>query len=98
MGLFGKKKMENTENNLDARIKILGTGCANCNKLEENVKQALTKLDLDMEIAHVKDFSEIAKYGVMRTPALVLDDKVLSMGKVLSEEEVIELFRDKLNG
>jgi len=93
MGLFGKK---NKENNLNARIKILGTGCANCNKLEENVKQALKKLESDIEIAHVMDFAEIAKYGVMRTPALVLDEKVLSSGKVLNVSELVELLRGKL--
>ncbi|MGM9974621.1 MAG: thioredoxin family protein, partial [Clostridiaceae bacterium] len=48
-----------------SRVKVLGTGCAKCNALEENVKEALEKLGMDTTIDHVTDFSEIAAYGVM---------------------------------
>ena len=56
--------------------------------LEENVKQALRELGQEISIEHVTDFTEIASYGVMSTPALVLDGKVVSFGKVLTVEEV----------
>lgn len=72
-----------------ARIKILGSGCEKCNKLEAAVKEALKSLGLDTTVDHVTDFSQIAAYGVMTTPALVIDGKVVSFGKVLKTEEVL---------
>lgn len=74
-----------------ARVKILGSGCAKCNQLESNTKVALSMLGMDTAIDHVKDFAQIAAYGVMSTPALVIDGKVVSYGKVLKTEEVIEI-------
>ncbi len=71
-----------------AGIKILGSGCAKCNQLEENTKQALSQLNLTESIDHVTDFSQIAAYGVMSTPALVVDEKVVAFGKVLRPEEI----------
>ena len=76
-----------------SRVKVLGTGCAKCNTLEENVKEALENLGMDTTIDHVTDFSEIAAYGVMTTPALVVDGKVVSFGKVLSAEEAAEFLK-----
>ncbi|WP_219700807.1 thioredoxin-like selenoprotein Sec.2, partial [Brachyspira hampsonii] len=70
---------------IEARVKILGTGCSNCQKLEENTIAAIEEAKLDLAIKYVEDMAEIASYGVMSTPALVLDDKVLSYGKVLSK-------------
>ncbi|MBC7086959.1 MAG: TM0996/MTH895 family glutaredoxin-like protein [Tissierellales bacterium] len=72
-------------------IKILGSGCKKCNELENNVKNAVAELGLDAKITKVTDFKEIAKYGVMTTPALVVDEKVVSKGKVLKKNEVEEL-------
>lgn len=72
-------------------IKILGSGCKKCNELEDNVKNAVAELGLDAKITKVTDFKEIAKYGVMTTPALVIDEKVVSKGKVLKKNEVEEL-------
>lgn len=69
-------------------IKILGSGCAKCNALEKAVRSAVTETGIDLEIEHITDFAQIASYGVMSTPALVLDGKVVSYGKVLSVEEV----------
>lgn len=74
-------------------IKILGSGCANCKKLEENTKKAVEELGIQAEIQKVEDFKEIMKYGVMRTPALVVDEKVKSFGKVLSAEEVKNILK-----
>jgi small redox-active disulfide protein 2 len=69
-------------------IKILGTGCAKCDKLEENAKQAVTELGIDATIEKVESLMEIMKYGVMTTPALVVDEKVKVVGKVPSCEEI----------
>ncbi len=104
MKLFGKKKetkscccggnctsetMQNTENKKQEKdIKILGSGCAKCMELEKATKTAISELQLDYEIDHVTDFVEIASYGVMSTPALVLNGEVISYGKVLNVDEV----------
>lgn len=69
-------------------IKILGSGCAKCKALEKNVCIAVTEIGKDIEIEHVTDFAQIASYGVMSTPALVLNGKVVAYGKVLTVEEV----------
>lgn len=72
------------------KMKILGSGCKKCNDLESNARDALEELKLDMEVVHITDFLEIASYGVMSTPALVIEDKVISSGKVLKKKEIIE--------
>ena len=69
-------------------IKVLGTGCASCKKLEENAKEAVKELGLDATVEKVEGLQEIMAYGVMKTPALVVDEKVKSMGKVLSAEDI----------
>lgn len=74
-------------------VKILGGGCAKCNQLEEATVKALDELGMDSTIDHVRDYEKIAAYGVMTTPALVVDGKVVSYGKVLKKEEVIELLK-----
>ena len=74
-------------------IKVLGSGCARCNALEASVKEALKELGMDTVIEHVTDFSQIAAYGVMSTPALVVDGKVVSFGKVLTKDEVIAILK-----
>lgn len=68
-------------------VKVLGTGCAKCSALETAVRSALKELGMDTVIDHVTDFRQIAAYGVMSTPALVVDGKVVSFGKVLNKEE-----------
>lgn len=74
-------------------VKVLGGGCCKCNDLEAVVKEALTELGLDTAIEHVTDFTQIAAYGVMSTPALVVDGKVLSYGKVLKKSEAVALLQ-----
>ncbi|NOR32159.1 MAG: thioredoxin family protein [Sulfitobacter sp.] len=69
-------------------IKILGSGCKKCVTLGDNAKAAAEAAGKDVEIIKVTDFAEIAAYGVMSTPALVVDDRVLSSGKVLSAAEI----------
>lgn len=76
-----------------AGVKVLGSGCAKCNQLEAATKEALRQLGMDTAIDHVTDFSQIAAYGVMTTPALVVDGKVVSYGKVLSTDEVVRILR-----
>jgi len=74
-------------------IKILGSGCKNCKKLEENTKKALEELGLNVEVQKVEDFKEIMKYGVMQTPALVVDEGVKFSGKVLKSEDIKEYLK-----
>ena len=74
-------------------VKVLGSGCAKCNALEAATKAALEQLGMDPTIEHVTDFSKIASYGVMTTPALVVDGKVVSYGKVLKTEEVVAILK-----
>jgi small redox-active disulfide protein 2 len=71
-----------------SQIKILGSGCSKCRELEANTKEALIQLNIHETIEHVTDFSQIASYGVMTTPALVMDNKVLSYGRVLKTDEI----------
>lgn len=69
-------------------IKILGTGCPNCKRLEANTKAAVEELGIEATIEKVTDIKEIMKYGVMSTPALVVDEKVKVMGKVPSSKDI----------
>lgn len=68
-------------------VKVLGSGCTKCSALEDAVRSALTELEMDAAICHVTDFTQITAYGVMTTPALVVDGKVVSYGKVLKKDE-----------
>lgn len=74
-------------------IKILGKGCANCKKLEQNAKQAILELGVDATVEKVQDIKEIVGYGVMRTPALVVDEQVKVVGKVASVEEIKDILQ-----
>lgn len=77
----------------EREVKVLGSGCAKCNALEAATKEALVELGIDTNIEHVTDFAEIAAYGVMTTPALVIDGKVASFGKVLKKDEVVKILQ-----
>ena len=70
------------------KIKILGTGCPNCKVLEANTKKALDEMKKKASVEKVTDMVKIIEYGVMSTPALVVDGKVVSSGRVLSPEEI----------
>ena len=69
-------------------IKVLGSGCPSCKKLEANVRDAVKDLGIEATIEKVQDFQDIMAYGVMSTPALVIDEEVKAMGKVLSKDDV----------
>lgn len=72
-------------------IKILGSGCRKCVTLGENAKAAAEAAGREVELVKVTDFAEIAAYGVMSTPGLVIDEKLVSAGRVLSVEEIGKL-------
>lgn len=72
-------------------IKILGSGCKNCITLKENTETALKDSGVEAEIVKVTDFKDIIAYGVMSTPALVIDEKVVSFGKVLKPKEIVKI-------
>jgi len=73
------------------RIEILGGGCANCKRLEENAREAVKKARKEAEFIKVTDFKEISAYGVMRTPALVIDGKLMTQGRIPSVDEIIKM-------
>ncbi len=70
------------------KLEVLGTGCAKCKNLLENVRKAVAARGIDAEILKVEDIPSIMKYGVMSTPALVKDGKVLFSGKLATPEEI----------
>lgn len=72
-------------------IKILGSGCKNCVALKENTEEALKEAGLQAEIVKIQDMKDIVSYGVMQTPALVIDEKVVSYGKVLKPNDIIKI-------
>lgn len=70
-------------------IKILGSGCPNCQKLENNAKQAVDELELsDTAVEHVTDIAQITEYGVMSTPAIVINETVKAAGRIPEAEEI----------
>ena len=72
-------------------IKILGSGCKKCVALAENAKAAAQTAGIDVTIEKVMDFVDIARYGVMATPGLVIDETVVSRARVLSASEIVPL-------
>ena len=79
-----------------ATILVLGTGCKNCQALEANVKEALKKMGKTISVGHVTELDKIASYGVMSTPGLVVNGKVVSTGKVLKADAIVELLEKNL--
>ena len=76
-------------------IKILGPGCKNCANLERATRQAVADLGLEATIEKVTDYTEIAGYGIMRTPGLVVDEQVLVSGRVPKAAEIAQLLSSK---
>ena len=77
------------------KIEILGTGCPNCIRLEENTKKALEETGKEAELFKVTEIQDIMSYGIMSTPAIVIDGEVKSYGKVDSVEEIKSFLEDK---
>ena len=72
-------------------IKVLGGGCCKCEKLLGAVKEAVAEKEIEAEIEYITDMAKIMEYGIMSTPALMIDNKVVSMGRVLKAKEVEKL-------
>lgn len=84
-----------TENDICC-IKVLGSGCASCHAQFENAKEAVKKMGLSVEVEYITDLQKVMEYGVMSMPALVVNEKVVAMGKVLKPTDVEKLLQ-KLN-
>ena len=89
-------KNQQVENGCDkdnkiTSIKVLGAGCKSCHKQFENVKRAVEELGLEIEVEYITDMEKVMAFGVMSMPAIVVNEKVVSMGKVLKSVEVIKL-------
>ena len=72
-------------------IKVLGAGCKSCHELYENAKQAVNDMGLSVEVEYITDMQKVMEYGVMSMPALVVNEKVVAMGKVLKSADVVVL-------
>ncbi|MBE0477511.1 TM0996/MTH895 family glutaredoxin-like protein [Candidatus Aerophobetes bacterium] len=70
------------------KVQILGTGCAKCRKLEANAREAIDELGVEAEIEKVQDVREISKFGVMMTPALAIDGKLMCSGEIASPDKI----------
>lgn len=74
-------------------IKVLGTGCKNCKKLLDNVNKCVEELNVEANVIYVTDLLEIAKTGLLRTPGLMINEKIVSFGKVLNVDELKSLIK-----
>jgi small redox-active disulfide protein 2 len=75
------------------KIEVLGTGCNNCKRLEANAREAVASTGVEAEIVKVTDYAEIMSYGIMSTPGLVIDGKVVSFGRVPSAGDIATWLR-----
>jgi small redox-active disulfide protein 2 len=76
------------------KIQVAGPGCARCNNLEQNVIEAVTELGIEASISKLKDIKEYTRYGILMTPALVIDGKVIVTGKVPTIEDLKKLLSE----
>ncbi len=74
-------------------IKIIGSGCANCRRLFENTKKAVAELEIEADVQYITDMMAIAKSGLMRTPGLVINGKIISYGRVPEVNEIKTLIK-----
>lgn len=77
-------------------IKVLGSGCANCHKVEELAKQAVAQLGVEAQVELVTDMQTILRYGVMGTPGIVINDKVVSQGRVPALSQITTMITTAL--
>ena len=75
-------------------VKVLGAGCKSCHEMYENTKQAVKNVGLNIEVEYITDMQKIMEYGVMSMPALVVNEKVVSMGKVLKETDAKKILKN----
>jgi len=78
------------------QIKILGTGCPNCNKLEQETKKAVKNLAIEAEFEKITDYMKIMDYDILSTPGLVINEKVVSSGKIPSQGEITSFLTSAL--
>lgn len=78
-------------------IKILGTGCPNCRRLEKNAREALAKMAIEATITKVTDMQEIMTYQILSTPGLVIDSQVVSSGRVPAVSEISSMIATALS-
>lgn len=78
-------------------IRVLGQGCAQCNRLEKDLMEILSELNIAADFEHVKDIVEIAKYGVLKMPAIIINGKVLLSGRMFPKEKLKEKLLTSLN-
>lgn len=78
-------------------IKILGAGCSNCERLYEVARRAVEGLGADAQVVKITDFAEMVHYGILQTPGLVMNEKLLMSGKVPSERDMTDLIRSALS-
>ena len=75
-------------------IKVLGTGCAKCKTLEEKIRKVVMENKIDATISKVSDLPEIMKYGIMMTPGIVIDEKVVHYGSVPTEKDILRMINE----
>lgn len=75
-------------------IKVLGAGCKSCHEQYENAKKAVAEMGLDIEVEYITDMEKVMAYGVMSMPAIVVNDKIASVGRVLKTADVIKLLNN----
>ena len=76
-------------------VKVLGGGCKACHKQYENAKKAVEKLGISAEVEYITDMPKVMEYGVMSMPAVVIDEKIVSQGKVLKSKDVEKLLKEQ---
>lgn len=78
-------------------IKILGSGCANCKKLQAVTEEVVKEMNVAANIEKVEDIQKIMGYGVMRTPAIVINEKVKAFGRIPGKDEIKKYIQDEIN-
>lgn len=74
-------------------VKVLGGGCSRCETLLANAKEAIAKAGVEAEVEYITDYAVIGSYGIMSMPALIIDEKIVSMGKVLKSSDIEKLLK-----
>ena len=105
---FGKKKEEKkvgcccsapapkmVKGDDECRIKVLGAGCKSCQEMYVNAMDAAEKFGLCADVAYITDMPKVVAYGVMKLPALVIDEKIISQGKILKADDIEKLMKEE---
>jgi len=74
-------------------IKVLGPGCSNCKRLHQAAEEAIKELNSNIDLEYITDIEKMISYGIMGSPALVINEKVVSQGRVLSKDDIIKLIQ-----